>query len=104
MVLLRKPGKLPPPVAREEYDLEYGKDSLEVLVDAVRPGSEIILVDDVLATGGTAVAAVNLLQKIGAKVVGATFLIDLPFLGGAEKLYDLGIPVASVVKYSEKDA
>ena len=97
--LLRKPGKLPPPVVREDYDLEYGRDGLEISKDIVRPGSRVLLVDDVLATGGTAEASVKLLRSVGANVVGATFMVDLPKLGGRERLQKLGVEPVSMLDY-----
>jgi len=94
----RKPGKLPYSVAAAEYDLEYGKDSLEIHEDAIMAGQNVLIVDDVLATGGTAGAKVELVERLGGKVAGIGFLIELAFLGGREKLeaYD----VYSIIKYS----
>lgn len=85
-VPVRKPGKLPRATDRAEYALEYGTDALEMHRDALRPGGRVLIVDDVIATGGTAQAAVHLAQKQGAEVVGLAFLIDLAFLGGLSKL------------------
>ncbi len=85
-VPVRKPGKLPSERIREEYALEYGTDSLEMHVDAVGPGSRVIIVDDVLATGGTAAATQRLVERQGATVLGFLFLIELSFLSGREKL------------------
>lgn len=99
LVLLRKPGKLPPPVIRKDYTLEYGNDSLEIQADVMPKGSKVVLVDDVLATGGTAKASIELLRESGMEVTGAIFLIDLPFLGGSDKLSAMGIKVHSVVSY-----
>lgn len=87
-VPIRKAGKLPWAVAREEYSLEYGSDKLEIHRDAIRPGERVLVVDDVLATGGTASASVRLLEGLGAVVVGLGFLIELAFLGGREQLGD----------------
>jgi adenine phosphoribosyltransferase len=83
---LRKPGKLPYDVQSISYDLEYGSAALEVHVDAVNPGDKIILVDDLIATGGTAAASCLLLEKLGAKIVGCTFVVELDDLNGREKL------------------
>ncbi|MEZ0492924.1 adenine phosphoribosyltransferase [Kineococcus sp. TBRC 1896] len=83
---VRKAGKLPPPVLRRDYDLEYGSASLEVAASAVRPGAKVLVVDDVLATGGTARAACELLEEAGAEVVGLVVLLELAFLGGREVL------------------
>lgn len=82
----RKPGKLPWETTSHDYDLEYGTDSLEVHTDAVRPGDTVLIVDDVLATGGTAAAKAALVSKMGATVAGFAFLIELDFLAGREKL------------------
>lgn len=95
-VPVRKPGKLPWKAIRESYGLEYGKDTLEIHEDSVGPADRILIVDDVLATGGTASAAVSLIGKLGATVVGCAFLIDLSFLGGAAKL---SCPISSVLRY-----
>jgi adenine phosphoribosyltransferase len=85
-VLVRKPGKLPWKTVREVYALEYGEDALEIHVDAVAPGERVLIVDDVLATGGTASAAGRLVTRQGAQLVGYTFVIELGFLRGAERL------------------
>jgi len=87
-VPVRKAGKLPWKLEREEYALEYGTDLLEIHQDAVAPGERVLVVDDVLATGGTAEATVRLLERIGAEVVGLSFLIELAFLHGRTKLTD----------------
>jgi adenine phosphoribosyltransferase len=84
--LARKPGKLPYDTISAEYQLEYGADSLELHSDAVRPGTRVLVHDDLLATGGTAVALCELVQALGAEVVGCGFLIELAFLGGRERL------------------
>ena len=96
---VRKKGKLPHEVISMEYALEYGTDVIEVHKDACRPGEQIVLVDDLIATGGTAIAAVNLLRQAGADVIAAAFVIDLPDLGGAEKLKALGIPISTLVSF-----
>ncbi|MBI4744859.1 MAG: adenine phosphoribosyltransferase [Actinobacteria bacterium] len=82
----RKPGKLPHHVTKAEYALEYGVDTLEMHQDAIKPGEKVLIVDDVLATGGTASAKVNLVEKLGGEVVGVAFLIELTFLEGRKKL------------------
>ena len=97
-VPVRKPNKLPFETVSESYELEYGIDTLEIHVDAVTPGQRVLLVDDVLATGGTAAAAVALLEHSGATVSGASFLIELLSLGGRSKLADLD--VQSLLTYS----
>ena len=86
LVPLRKPGKLPYQTICHAYDLEYGSAELNMHVDAIRPGARVLLVDDVLATGGTMVAGCKLIEKAGGTVSGCAFLIELSFLGGAEKL------------------
>ncbi|NLA35328.1 MAG: adenine phosphoribosyltransferase [Actinobacteria bacterium] len=96
-VPIRKPGKLPRAVHIQDYALEYGTDTLEIHADAVSAGQRVLLVDDVLATGGTGGAAVALLQSIGAEVVGVSFLIELLGLDGRSKIAD--VPVSSIVTY-----
>ena len=96
-VPVRKPRKLPARTVREEYQLEYGTDSIEVHADAIRPGQRVLIVDDLLATGGTAAAARKLIEKAGGQVVGFGFVIELGFLHGADKLS--GTPILSLIKY-----
>ena len=98
-VPIRKKGKLPRETVRVAYSLEYGVDEMEVHRDALEPGDRVILVDDLIATGGTAVAAVNLLRQLGADIVAACFVIDLPELGGRTKLEQLGVEVRTLVAY-----
>lgn len=86
LVIIRKPGKLPAEVVRIEYDLEYGKDVLEIHKDAVEPNKNVLIIDDLLATGGTVTAACQLIEKIGAKVSAAAFVIELDTLKGRNKL------------------
>ena len=95
-VPLRKPGKLPWKAISQSYGLEYGKDVIEIHEDSVGPGDRVLIVDDVLATGGTAGAAAALVSRLGADVFGCAFLIDLSFLGGAARL---PCPVTSVLRY-----
>ena len=99
-VPIRKKGKLPHAKVSVAYSLEYGIDEMEVHSDAVVPGEKVILVDDLIATGGTAEGAVKLLKQIGAEVVAACFVIDLPDLGGAAKIEKLGTPVRSLLEFS----
>lgn len=94
---VRKAGKLPWAVVREEYSLEYGTDQLEIHRDALKPGDSVVIVDDVLATGGTAKAAIRLVEGLGATVAGLLFLIELPALGGRQTL--TGHSVSSVITY-----
>lgn len=99
-VPVRKPGKLPGETEKEFYDLEYGKDSIEIHKDAIRPGDKVLIHDDLLATGGTAKAAINLVEKLGGEVVGVLFLVELSFLQGREKLQ--GYKVISLVDYTSE--
>jgi adenine phosphoribosyltransferase len=98
-VPVRKKGKLPHVTVSIAYSLEYGIDEMEMHEDAVTPGERVILVDDLVATGGTAVGAVQLLRRLGADVVAACFVIDLPDLGGAKKLADMGVSVRSLITF-----
>lgn len=93
LVLARKPGKLPRATEKETYDLEYGSDSLEIHKGALRPGEKVTIIDDVLATGGTAGAAERLCSKFGAEVLGSVFFIEIPGLGGRQRLFS---PVESL--------
>ncbi len=95
--IARKPGKLPWEKIRETYALEYGEDSLEIHKDAVKKGENVLLVDDLLATGGTSLALAKLVEKIGGNVSGISFLIELTFLNGREKLKDYNIH--TVIKF-----
>ena len=92
-VPIRKKGKLPHEVVSIAYSLEYGVDQMEIHRDAILEGEKVVLVDDLIATGGTACAAVQLLRNLGADVVATCFVIDLPDLGGADKLRAMGVPV-----------
>ena len=98
-VPIRKKGKLPHTTVRIAYSLEYGIDEMEMHVDAIQPGERVILVDDLIATGGTAEGAVKLLRQIGANVVAACFIVDLPELGGAARLRSVGVPVSTLVAF-----
>lgn len=99
VVPARKRGKLPGATIGVDYDLEYGTDRLELHVGAVLPGCRVMIVDDLIATGGTALACVELLRQAGAQVVGAAFAIDLPDLGGADRLRAKGVPVESLMAF-----
>ncbi len=96
---IRKKGKLPYTVIGESYALEYGQDRVEIHIDALKPGEHILLVDDLIATGGTASAGIRLMERAGAQVIGCSFVIDLPELGGADKLRALGKPVNTLVSF-----
>ncbi|MDZ7628826.1 MAG: adenine phosphoribosyltransferase [Parvularculaceae bacterium] len=98
-VPIRKKGKLPFKTIAERYELEYGVDEVEIHVDAVAPGERVLLVDDLIATGGTATAAIRLLERAGADVVLCSFIVDLPELGGADKLRALGKKVVALVAF-----
>jgi adenine phosphoribosyltransferase len=98
-VPIRKKGKLPYKRVTVGYSLEYGSDEIEMHEDGVAPGERVILVDDLVATGGTAQAAVKLLRQMGADVLAACFIIDLPELGGAAKLRALGVPVRTLIAF-----
>jgi adenine phosphoribosyltransferase len=96
-VPVRKPGKLPAEVEREEYTLEYGTAAIEIHKDAIQPGENVLILDDLLATGGTAAAACNLVERLGGKVSGCAFVIELDFLNGREKLP--GHNIVSLIRY-----
>ncbi|HIF97373.1 MAG TPA: adenine phosphoribosyltransferase [Myxococcales bacterium] len=98
-VAIRKKGKLPGATHSVEYELEYGTDQMEVHVNSVSPGEKILLVDDLIATGGSACAAVELIRRSGGEVVGASFIVDLPDLGGRKKLEALAISVRSLMEF-----
>ena len=99
LVPLRKPGKLPAATRAEDYELEYGAASLEIHTDALAAGQRVLIVDDVLATGGTAAAAFRLCRRLGAEVIGFSFLLALPPLGGLARLEALGPRVHTVLEY-----
>ena len=96
-VPVRKPGKLPHKTRRRSYDLEYGTDALEMHADAVVEGARVVIVDDLLATGGTAAATVGLVREIGGEVVGAAFVVELELLRGRDRL--AGVPVDALLTY-----
>jgi len=98
-VPIRKKGKLPAKAIGQDYELEYGIDAIEIHEDALRTGERVLLIDDLIATGGTAVAAVRLLRKLGAEIVGAAFVIDLPDIGGCGKLVALGLECHTLISF-----
>ena len=98
-VPIRKPGKLPADTVSEEYELEYGTDTIEMHTDAIEKGAQVLLVDDLIATGGTALAACNLITKLGGQIVECSFIIDLIDIGGKKKLMDAGFKVFSLVVF-----
>ena len=96
---LRKPGKLPYTTIGQDYQMESGAGRLEMHIDAIKEGDFVLLVDDLIATGGTAEAAVKLIQSVGAKILAACFVIDLPDLGGSQKLKDMGLEVVTLCEF-----
>ena len=98
-VPIRKPNKLPAETIKESYSLEYGTDTIEMHADAVKPGDRVLIIDDLLATGGTAVAACKLIKKVGAEVVATSFIIELDPLKGREKIESIGVNVVSMLHY-----
>ena len=96
---VRKKGKLPWRTVAQDYALEYGVDTVEMHADALQTGENVLIVDDLIATGGTALAAVKLIDKLGAKAIGASFVVDLPDLGGFEKLRALGLRVEALCAF-----
>ncbi|WP_299930172.1 adenine phosphoribosyltransferase [uncultured Pelagimonas sp.] len=92
-VPIRKKGKLPGAVISEEYTLEYGEAIVEIHDDAIQPGEKVLVVDDLLATGGTAEAGIKLIERLGGEIIGCAFIVDLPELGGRKKLEDMGMDV-----------
>ena len=99
-VAIRKKGKLPWDTISVEYQLEYGSDAVEIHTDSFEAGQKVLIIDDLIATGGTACAAVELVRRAGAQVVGASFVIDLPDLGGREKLAAMDVPVRTLISFS----
>ena len=95
-VMVRKRGKLPGEVIRHQYDLEYGQDVVEVQADAIKPGERVVVLDDLLATGGTMAAAIQLLRQVGGEVVGAASIIELTFLSGRARL---NVPFSTILSY-----
>ncbi|MDO5705063.1 MAG: adenine phosphoribosyltransferase [Paracoccus sp. (in: a-proteobacteria)] len=98
-VPIRKKGKLPGSVVSQAYALEYGEAVMEMHDDAIKPGEKVLIVDDLLATGGTAEAGISLCQRLGAEIVGCAFVIDLPGLGGRARLERLGMEVHALTSY-----
>jgi len=101
-VPIRKKGKLPGETICVNYDLEYGTDQIEIHIDAIEKGERVILIDDLIATGGTALAAIELINKVEAEIVEIHFLIDLPFLGGSQSIKNLGHKVFSICNYDNE--
>lgn len=102
LAIVRKQGKLPPKTISQEYTLEYASNVIEMHDDSIKSGEKIFLVDDLCATGGTVSAACDLIEKLGGKIVGISFVVDLPFLGGSKKLKDRGYKLRSLVSYDSE--
>jgi adenine phosphoribosyltransferase len=98
-VPIRKKGKLPHATVAVAYSLEYGIDEMEMHTDAIHPGERVLLIDDLIATGGTALAASQLLRSVGGELAAASFVIDLPALGGAQKLAEQRVPVQALLRF-----
>ena len=98
-VMVRKPGKLPGKVISQEYQLEYGSDKLEIHADAFIPGTKVLIVDDLIATGGTVMSAIDLVEKLGGVITEAAFIVDLPDIGGSKKLQDNGYNIFSLTEF-----
>ena len=99
LVLIRKPGKLPAETIKQDYKLEYGTDQIEIHIDAIKEGEKVLIVDDLIATGGTVEAAVKLVQKMKGEVLECCFIIDLPDIGGSSKLESMGQNVFSLCEF-----
>ena len=102
LVLVRKPGKLPAETIDQDYKLEYGTDRIEVHVDAIEKGEKVLIVDDLIATGGTAEAAVRLVQKMKGEIVECCFIVDLPDIGGRARLENLGQKVFTLCEFEDE--
>jgi adenine phosphoribosyltransferase len=102
LAIVRKKGKLPSRTVEQEYTLEYASNTIAMHDDTIKPGEQVILIDDLCATGGTALAACDLIEKLGGKILAVSFLIDLPFLGGSKKLKDRGLEVRWLVEYGSE--
>ena len=99
LVLIRKPGKLPAKTISQDYDLEYGSDQIEIHSDAIKPGEKVLIVDDLIATGGTAEAAVKIVEKMEGQIVECCFIIDLPDIGGRARLEGIGQKVFTLCEF-----
>ena len=100
--IVRKKGKLPHVTIKQEYTLEYASNVIEMHEDTIRKGEKVVLLDDLLATGGTALATCDLIEKLGGEIVGTGFVVDLPFLGGSKKLKERGYLVKYLVSYGSE--
>ena len=102
LAIVRKPGKLPHKTIQKKYTLEYAINTIQMHKDTVLPNEKILLIDDLIATGGTAIATCDLIEKLGGKIIGISFVVDLPFLGGSEKLKKRKYKVRSLVSYDKE--
>lgn len=102
LAIVRKKGKLPFDTIEQEYELEYAKAVIQMHKDAVKKGEKVVLIDDLLATGGTALATCDLIEKLGGEILETVFIVDLPFLGGSKKLKEKGYKVRSLVEYESE--
>ncbi|MBU1255274.1 adenine phosphoribosyltransferase [Patescibacteria group bacterium] len=102
LAIVRKPGKLPYKTIQKKYTLEYASNIIQMHKDTVLPNEKILLIDDLIATGGTAIATCDLIEKLGGKIIGISFVVDLPFLGGSEKLKKRKYSVRSLVSYNSE--
>ena len=98
-IAVRKKGKLPWQTISVEYELEYGTDEVEIHIDSVSPGDQVLIIDDLIATGGTAAATTQLVRDAGGEVVGASFIVDLPDLGGRARLEAMGVPCLTLMSF-----
>jgi adenine phosphoribosyltransferase len=98
-VPIRKKGKLPGATLSQAYELEYGEAVMEIHDDAIQPGEKVLVVDDLLATGGTAAAGIQLIERLGGEIVGCAFIVDLPELGGRQRLEDMGMSVHTLCEF-----
>jgi len=102
LAIVRKKGKLPSKTISCDYTLEYASNTVEMHDDAIKPGEMVLLIDDLCATGGTALAACDLIERLGGKIIGIGFLVDMPFLGGSKKIKDRGYELYSLVEYDSE--
>jgi len=102
LAIVRKKGKLPSKTISQDYVLEYASNTVEMHDDAIKPGETVLLIDDLCATGGSALAACDLIERLGGKIIGIGFLVDMPFLGGSKKIKDRGYRMMNLVEYDSE--